>query len=214
MLPREKLIKYGAYSLSESELLAIILGVGTSTENVFELSKNIIDNYSNLKDLLDITYEELIEIKGIKQAKATKIIASIEFAKRIFEYKPSHIKLDNPNQIYSYMRYEIENISYEEFFVLYLDKRLRLIKKVLLAKGSSDSLIFEIKDIFKIAIKMSCFNIVLIHNHPSGSFEPSSSDFETTKKILRGAKVLEMNVLDHIIISSEGYYSFLENHKL
>lgn len=214
MLPREKLIKHGAGSLSESELLAIILGVGSSSENVFDLSKNILMNYTNLKDLLDVTYEELITIKGIKEAKATKIIASIEFAKRIFEYKPANIKLNSPEQIYSFMRLEIENKSYEEFFVLYLDKRLRLIKKVLLAKGSSDSLIFEIKDIFKNAIKLGCFNIVLVHNHPSATMSPSDSDIETTKKIIHGANSLEINVLDHIIISCDGYYSFMENHKL
>lgn len=214
MLPREKLIKHGAYSLTEGELLAIILGVGSKEENVFELSKNILKNYQNLKDLLNVTYEELICIKGVKQAKATKIIASIEFAKRIFEYKPANIKLDNPEQIYSYMRFELENKTYEEFFVLYLDKRLRLLKKVLLAKGSSDALIFEVKDIYKMALKLGSFNIVLVHNHPSGSYLPSGSDFDTTKRIVKGAKTLEINVVDHLIIASGGYYSFAENNKL
>ena len=131
MLPRE-LIKYGSQNLAEYELLAIILGVGSSSENVFELSKRIIDSFDNLKELLDLSYEELIKIKGIKQAKATKIIASIEFAKRIFEYKPAKQKLANPYSIYSFMRYELESKAHEEFFVLYLDKRLRLIKKILL----------------------------------------------------------------------------------
>lgn len=212
MLPREKLIKYGAEYLAEYELLAIILGVGSNSENVFELAKRIIDSYSNIKELLNLTYEELIAIKGIKQAKATKIIASIEFAKRIFEYKPSKVKLDNPKLIYSFMRFELENKTHEEFFVLYLDKRLRVIKKELLAKGGDDILMFEIKEIFKGALKTNSSNIILVHNHPSGSLHPSHSDIETTKKAIEAAKCLDITIVDHVIISSEGYYSFLENH--
>ena len=214
MLPREKLIKYGAKYLAEYELLAIILGVGSSQENVFDLAKKIIDSCSNIKDLLNLTYEELTKIKGIKQAKATKIIASIEFAKRIFEYKPSIVKLDNPNTIYSFMRLEFENKTHEEFFVLYLDKRLRLIKKELLAIGSDDILIFEIKEIFKLALKLNSSNIILVHNHPSGSLKPSHSDLETTCEVARLGKNLDITLIDHMIISSEGYYSFLENHNI
>ena len=214
MLPREKLIKYGSQNLAEYELLAIILGVGSSSENVFELSKRIIDSFDNLKELLDLTYEELIKIKGIKQAKATKIIASIEFAKRIFEYKPAKQKLANPYQIYSFMRYELECKAHEEFFVLYLDKRLRLIKKILLAKGGIDVLSIETMEIFKYAIKLESSNIVLIHNHPHGTLNPSDSDIDTTNIILNIANNLQICVIDHLIISEQGYYSFLENHKL
>ena len=214
MLPREKLIKYGAEYLAEYELLAIILGVGSSSENVFDLAKNIIENYSSIKDLLDISYEELIKIKGIKKAKATKIIASIEFAKRIFEYNPPKKKLDNPNTIYSFMRFDLENKAHEEFFVLYLDKRCRLIKKEMIAKGSDDILVFEIKEIFKRALKYDSSNIILVHNHPSGSLKPSVSDIETTKKAILAGESLQINIIDHVIISSEGYYSFLENHNL
>jgi DNA repair protein RadC len=214
MLPREKLIKYGSQNLAEYELLAIILGVGSSGENVFELSKRIIDSFDNLKELLDLTYEELIKIKGIKQAKATKIIASIEFAKRIFEYKPAKQKLANPYQIYSFMRYELESKAHEEFFVLYLDKKLRLIKKILLSKGGIDALSIETMEIFKYAIKLDSTNIVLIHNHPHGSLKPSESDIDTTNEILNIANNLQICVIDHLIISEQGYYSFLENHKL
>ena len=214
MLPREKLIKYGAKYLAEYELLAIILGVGSSDENVFDLAKKIIDGCTNIKELLDLTYEELIKIKGIKQAKATKIIASIEFAKRIFEYRPANIKLDNPQTIYSFMRLELENKTHEEFFVLYLDKRLRLIKKELLAIGSDDILIFEVKEIFKKALKLNSSNIILVHNHPSGSLTPSGSDLQTTNEVVKIGKNLEITLIDHVIISNEGYYSFLENHNI
>ena len=214
MLPREKLIKYGANTLSEYELLAIILGVGSSSENVFDLSMKIMDKYSNLKELLSLTYEELIKVKGIKKAKATKIIASIEFAKRIFEYKEEKIRFDNPGTIYSFMRYELENLAHEEFFVLYLDKRLRLIKKVLLAKGSINKVGLNIGIIFKNAFKFDSSYIVLLHNHPSGNFKPSESDNLTTKTILEISKQMDIFLLDHIIIGEDGYYSYLENHKI
>lgn len=214
MLPREKLIKYGAEYLTEYELLAIILGVGSSSENVFDLAKKILNDYSSIKKLLELSYEELIKIKGIKMAKATKIIASIEFAKRIFEYKPPKIKFDNPVPIYSFMRLELENKTHEEFFVLYLDRRFNLIKKDLLTIGTEDMVIFDIKEVFKRALKYGSSNIVLIHNHPSGSLKPSQSDIDATKKAIVAGNSLEINVIDHVIISNEGYYSFLENHKM
>ena len=214
MLPREKLIKYGAQSLAEYELLAIILGVGSSDENVFELSKKILNSYSNIKELLDVTYLELIKIKGIKQAKATKIIASIEFAKRIFEYKPSKVKFDNPETIYSLMRLELENKTHEEFFVFYLDKGLRLIKKELIAIGTTDTILYDIKKIFQFALKYNSSNLILVHNHPSGSLVPSESDLLATQKIIKAAESLDINILDHIIISNDGFYSFLSEHKL
>lgn len=214
MLAREKLIKYGANALAEYELLAIILGVGSSSENVFDLSMRLIKKYSNLPDLLSLTYEELIKIKGIKKAKATKILASIEFAKRIFEYKDEKVRFDNPKTIYSFMRYEVENLAHEEFFVLYLDKRLRLIKKLLLAKGSVSQVGINNKEIFKNAFKLDSSYIVLIHNHPSGSFLPSEADDIVTNCILDISKQMGIYLIDHMIISSDGYYSYLENHKI
>ena len=112
------------------------------------------------------------------------------------------------------MRYELESKAHEEFFVLYLDKRLRLIKKILLAKGGIDALSIETMVFFKYAIKLESSNIVLIHNHPHGSLNPSDSDIDTTNNILNIANNLQICVIDHLIISEQGYYSFLENHKL
>ena len=178
------------------------------------MAKKIIADYSNVKDLLDVSYQELIKIKGIKIAKATKIIASIEFAKRIFEYKPPKVKLDNPGSIYSFMRLEIENKTHEEFFVLFLDKRLNLIRKDLITVGTTDMVIFDIKEIFRRALKYGSSNLILIHNHPSGSLSPSQSDVDATLKAITAGNCLDINVIDHIIISSEGYYSLLENHKI
>lgn len=208
------MIKFGVNNLTEYELLAIILGVGSSEENVFNLSKRILNNYENLKQLLEVTYEELIKIKGIKQAKATKIIASIEFAKRIFEYNPVKQKLDNPKTIYSLMRFDLEGKMHEEFFVLFLDNRLKLIKKKMIAKGNENILGFDVKNILKDALKIGSSNLVLIHNHPSGNPYPSTADIESTKAIIKACEAVDISVVDHLIIGTNNYYSFLENHKI
>lgn len=210
MLPREKLIKYGVKSLEEYELLAIILGFGSSDENVFELSKKIIDSVEGVSNLVDLSYEELINIKGIKSAKATKIIASIELAKRIFSYIPDNLILDNPKDIYRSLKYDLANIKHEEFIVLFLDKRVRLIKKSILAIGNNNFVSLDLKEIIKQAIKTGCSNLILVHNHPSDYLSASQADIETTKKIIDAAKVFDICVLDHIIISRSGYFSFLE----
>lgn len=214
MMPREKLIKYGVNNLEEYELLSIILGFGSNDESVFELSKRIIDSLPSIRNLLDFSYEELIKIKGIKSAKATKIIASIELAKRIFSYQPEDVILDNPKEIYRVFKYDFINLKQEEFMVLFLDRRVRLIKKKVISKGSSNLVVLDMKDIFIEAIKCSCSNMILLHNHPSDNLCPSSSDIETTYKIINASKLLEINVLDHIIVGSQSYYSFLENDLL
>ena len=125
MMPREKLIKFGVNNLEEYELLAIILGFGSSDEDVFELSKRILSSVGSINNLLDLSYLELIKIKGIKKAKATKIIASIELAKRIFSYRPDNMVLSNPSEIYRVFKYDFMNLKQEELIVLFLDNRTR-----------------------------------------------------------------------------------------
>ena len=212
MLPREKLIKYGPQVLDESELLAIILGVGSKDEDVFILSKRILESLNNISDILEITYEELTMIKGIKEAKATKILASIEFAKRIFSYQSNKIKLDNPKDIYSLLRFDFIDKMHEEFFVLFLDKRLRLIRKEVIAIGEGNVVSIDIKKILKKALKYNALNLVLAHNHPSGSKTPSENDVITTKRLIDAANTIEIKVIDHLICTNSGYYSFLEEH--
>lgn len=213
MLPREKLVKYGVSYLEEYELLSIILGFGSNNESVFDLSKRILSSVDSVCDLIDLTYEELIQIKGIKSAKATKIIASIELAKRIFQYKREDVRLDNPADIYNLIAYDIAYKKQEEFLVLFLNKGLKLISKKILAIGNDNLISIDIKQILRLAIKLGASNLVLVHNHPSGTLKPSEADVETTKKIIEAANLMDINIIDHLIISIDGYYSFLE-HKL
>ena len=214
MMPREKLIKYGVKNLEEYELLAIILGFGSNRESVFELSKRILDSLPTIKDILNLSYEELINIKGIKSAKATKIIASIELAKRIFSYQPPSVTLDNPSEIYRVFRYDFIDMKQETFMVLFLDKRIRLIKKKIFSTGNDNLVVINVKEIFNEAVKCSASNIVLLHNHPSDYMQPSKSDIKTTNKIVDAGNLLEINVLDHIIFGSKTYFSFAEKNMI
>lgn len=212
MLPREKLINYGVDMLEEEELIAIILGSGNRNDDVFTLSRKILDSVNKLSDLVDITYEELVAIKGIKCAKATKLIASLELAKRIFSYNARGIKLDGPKAIYENVKFDFLGKRQEQLLVLYLDKKMCLIKKKLLSLGSSDRLQIDKMEILRIAIKLSCVFVVMVHNHPSNTLSPSKADIETTKDFLEAAKAVGINLIDHLIITSNGYYSFLEEH--
>ena len=212
MLPRERLIKYGPKSLEVEELFAIILGTGTKDEDVFTLSKRIFDE-NNLHALLDLTYQELIKIKGIKNAKATKIIASIELAKRIFSYVPSDLRYDNPMTIFNQLKSYYLGKKNEELVCLYLDKRFHLIKMQSLSSGDDNRVLVDQNKLFRFALKYDSKYLMLVHNHPSGILEPSTNDLLVTKAILEQAEKLEIILLDHIIISNQGFYSFLE-HKM
>ena len=158
----------------------------------------------------DIEFKELIKIKGIKSAKATKIIASIELAKRIFQYQPEKIKLDNPREIFSLLQYEFINKGQEYLMVLYLDKNTRLIKKLIISIGGDDFVTVDIKEILRQAIRTMSSNIVLVHNHPSGDPSPSNEDNNITKYLMDIGEVMGIRVVDHIIFGKDKYFSFYE----
>lgn len=212
MLPREKLQTYGAESLSDDELLAILLGTGGKNEDVFTLSKKILAGFNHISELKKLEYEELIKIKGIKNAKATKIIASIELAKRIFKYQADVVAFDSPKDTFEYLKYDFYGKNQEEFMVLYLNKRMRLIKKKVFAIGNGNMIAVDIKEIMSYAVKVGAENLIIVHNHPSNYLQPSKADIECTIKIDKAAQLLDLVLIDHIIIGQDGYYSFIENH--
>lgn len=212
-MPREKLQKYGVESLSESELLSIIIGYGTKDLNVFDLSQKIIGD-ENTSELLKLTFEDLMKIRGIKEAKATKIIAAIELAKRIFSYVPDDFIYRNASSIYNYLKSYYLDKRHEELLAIYLDSSLHIICKKVITVGTSDSVIPNYQLIFKYAFQYSSENIIISHNHPSGITDPSDADISFTMELERMASELNMCLLDHIIVSANGYYSFLANKKL
>ena len=214
MLPRERLKQYGVDTLSIDDLLAIIIGSGSKDNNVFALASKIV-NDNDPYDMLDLTYEELLKIKGIKEAKACKIIASIELAKRIFNYKrPDMVKLKDATSVYNYLKSYFLGKKQEEFLALYFDNQLKLIKRRTIGLGTSDSVTYQVGEILKYAFKYDSSFLIVAHNHPSGILLPSKFDDLVTKRLQQEMKRFDVVLLDHLIIGDSGYYSFASEHKI
>ena len=212
MLPRERLIEYGPESLAISDLLAIIIGSGSKKQNVFDIADKLV-NQTDLYDLLELSYEELMKIEGIKSAKACKIIAAIELSKRIFNYKRAEgNQFKDADSIYRYLKSYYLGKKKEEFLVLYFDSSLRLIRKRLIRVGDEVSVYADFAEVFKYAFKYDSPYMVLAHNHPSNDFHPSSEDKLLTNRIAKQAKAFDIVLLDHIIITDNQYFSFSANN--
>lgn len=207
--PREKLISKGADGLSDEELLAIIISTGTKEKNVIELSREILHTFS-YESLADIEVSELTKIKGIKSAKASSIVASLRFGQRIAQknMEKKITKIKNSEDIYQYLKNEIQDKKNECFYAILLDTKNVIISKEVISIGTLDASIVHPREAFKPAIKKSAKSIVFAHNHPSGDFTPSKDDFRTTQRLVEAGEILDIEVLDHIIIGKDGYYSF------
>ena len=208
--PRERLINNGPKHLSDIELLAIILGSGTKTNDVFDLSTNILNKYS-FNELKDVTYEDLIKINGIKQAKACKLLACFEIAKRANKNINNNITLDDSKRIYNYIKNDFYLCSNEMLCVIYMAVKLKVIKKIFYPSDSAHMINISFKDIIKESINNNCSCVVIAHNHPSNDVEPSISDIDTTEKlkdILEGINIL---LVDHLIVGENKYFSFNDN---
>lgn len=207
--PREKLISKGADGLSDEELLAIIISTGTKEKNVIELSREILQTFS-YESLSDIEVSELTKIKGIKSAKASSIVASLRFGQRIAQktMEKKITKIKKSEDIYQYLKNEIQDKKNECFYAILLDTKNVIISKEVISIGTLDASIVHPREAFKPAIKKSAKSIVFAHNHPSGDFTPSKDDFRITQRLVEAGEILDIEVLDHIIIGKDGYYSF------
>lgn len=209
--PREKLKKYGVKALSNGELLAILLRTGNKTESVEDLSNRILKEIGNINKLNDMSINTLTKIKGIGLSKSATIIASIELSKRILKKETRNSRLNNTKKIFEHFRNDFIGETKEHFYILLYDAKLNLIESKELYKGTINSIDISYAEIFKEAIKESATSIVIMHNHPSGDTLPSNEDIELTKNIARLGQQLNIDLLDHIIISPNSYYSFFEN---
>lgn len=209
--PREKLRKYGIESLTDSELLSILLRTGSKSESVDELSTKILKEIGGLKKLNEITLNNLTKIKGIKLSKASTILVSIELGKRLLKEDNKKVKLNNTIKLFEHYRNEFRGIKQEKFFVLLFDTKMNLIEKKELYIGTVDSVNVHPREVFKEAIKESATYIIVMHNHPSGDTYPSDEDIEITNRLIEAGKIMGIKVLDHMIISEYSYYSFYEN---
>ena len=209
--PRERLLNDGVESLSNEELLSIIIKTGTKNISVKELSRNILKELNNINDLKDITINKLINIKGIGKVKAIEIIASIELGKRVYiQNNKEEVTLNNSSKIYEYFKNIFINEKQENFYAIYLNTKSKLISYKLLFKGTINTSCVHPREIFKYAFLESAYSVVEIHNHPSGDPTPSKMDDELTQVLFNIGKVMSLPILDHIIIGNNKYYSYYE----
>lgn len=209
--PREKMLNKGVGALSNAELLAILIGSGTQTETAVDLAKRLLQKYSNdLFELGKLSPNELAkQVKGIGKAKAVAISAALELGKRRRLLLPKQLESIKSSTSVAEEFYPImSDLTHEEFWVLLLNKANKQIGKYKISSGGISSTIVDSRIILKYAIENLASNVVLVHNHPSGSLSPSRDDIELTKKIIMGCKALDIIVLDHIIIGQNKYYSF------
>jgi DNA repair protein RadC len=209
--PREKLQKHGAKSLSDAELLAILIGSGSIEETAVTLCRRILSDMGNsLSNLARKNVSELIKYKGIGEAKAISIIAAMELVKRKKFDKNSKVKITSSKHIYQEVYSLLSDKINEEFWVIYMDRNNVIIDKKNISIGGVSSTIVDPKIIFKYALELVASSIILVHNHPSGNKYPGEIDKRLTQKIKEAAKVFDIDLLDHIIFAGEEYYSFAD----
>jgi len=215
--PREKFHERGSYGLTDTELLAIVIGKGSRNKTAVDLAKEIINGVGNLKKLSQKSVAEIekLHIQGLGRAKAISILAALELGRRSLSSKNSRkIRFKNPEDIYSYYFPLIGGLKYEVFKVAAVDGRNSFTGDHTISKGILDASLVHPREVFQFAINESASGIFLIHNHPSGLLRPSEDDLKITERICRAGEIIGVNVVDHVIVSEEGYYSFSQHHLL
>ena len=203
--PRERALDVGVENLSTTELLAIILRTGSKKYSVLETANQILAKSSKIQNLNFLSLEELVEIDGIGITKAITILSAIELGKRINQIEKNDISFFNPIEIYNYMKNELQSLTEERSYALYLNTKGKLIEKKLLTIGTINQTLIDSKIVFKWAYKLSASAFVLIHNHPSKDSTPSKQDLQITREILKQSKTLGIFFIDHLIIGNDFY---------
>jgi DNA repair protein RadC len=210
--PREKLMLKGKNALSDAELIAILIGSGSRNESAVAVSKRILlsVNY-NLNALGKLSLSQLMQFKGIGEAKAISIVAALELGRRRrVEEAVELVKITSSKVIFELMQPIIGELPHEEFWIVYLNNSNKVITKTQLSKGGITGTVVDIRIAFKMALEIGATSIVLCHNHPSGSLKPSEADKQITQKLKRAGESLEITILDHVIITETSYFSFVD----
>lgn len=214
--PRERLIKYGAKNLSDSELLAILIGSGNNKNSAKDLANLILNKCNGASNLIKMNYNSLTSIDGIKESRACNILSAIELARRIFNdvRDLNGIKLTNVELVYKYYKEILKDETQECFYCVYLDVAKKVICDKLLFKGTINYSLVHPREVFKEAFLVGASGIICVHNHPSGNIKPSMQDIDITNNLVELGIIHGVKVLDHVIIGNNTYYSFLENNKI
>lgn len=210
--PREKFLLKGKSSLSDSELLAILIGSGSRNESAVQLCQRILASSQNNLNLLGkLSIQQLMNFKGIGEAKAISIAAALELGRRRREEDVVELKkITTSKAVFDIMQPLIGELPHEEFWVLFLNNSNKVIYKTQISKGGITGTVVDIRIVFKLALEHNATSIILSHNHPSGKLQASEADIQITKKIKEAGKNLDIQVLDHVIITEKSYYSFVD----
>ena len=212
--PREKLLRGGARTLSDSELLAIILGTGVRGKTVLEVSRDLIKEYHDIRLLKNAVVKELKTIRGIGEAKAIELIAAIEIGRRVFSSPISSIVINKPLDTYNYLKDKFSHQGQEELLGIFLDAKGKIIGLETIFVGTINKTLIQARDILKWAFRYSAYGIIISHNHPSGDPVPSRDDIKMTTELSEACRTVGITLFDHIIVGHDDYYSFLERGEI
>ncbi len=209
--PRERLMTQGATSLSNQELLAILLRTGTKQESVLHLANRVLLYFEQIHHLKDATIEEITSIKGIGQAKAVQILAAVELGRRLSSKQTdSKYTIRSPKDAANYLMADMTSLKQEHFVVLFLNIKNQVMHKQTIFVGSLNASIVHPREIFREAVRRSSASIVCAHNHPSGNPAPSPEDIAVTKRLMEAGSIIGIELLDHIIIGDHQFISLNE----
>jgi DNA repair protein RadC len=214
--PREKFALKGKSSLSDSELLAIIMSSGSREESAVELARRILESVgNNWHNLSLLNLQDLMKFKGIGEAKAISISAALEIGRRKASQEvPEKVKISNSNDAFKVFHPLLADLSTEEFWVIFLNQNNKILGKSQLSTGGINFSLVDLRVLFKLALEFSCSAIMIAHNHPSGNLKPSQADNSITKEISEAGKILKIQLLDHLIITQSTYFSYADENLL
>lgn len=206
--PREKLYSFGPSSLTDYELLAIILRTGTRDKSVIDISIELLKYLNTINNLQNITIEELLEFKGIGKTKAIELLATIELGKRITNYQNDKTFIKGTSDTYNYLKSKLSHLEQEHFVAIFLSPNNEIITDKIISIGTTTSTIANPKDVIKYALKYSAYAIIVAHNHPTGNVSPSKHDIDFTIDLEKACRIVDIILIDHVIIGKNNYFSF------
>jgi DNA repair protein RadC len=212
--PREKLIQKGIQSLSESELLSLLIGSGTRQASAVELARQVFSLAGNqLEKLGKFTVNDLKKLKGIGEARAIAIVAALELGRRRkMTEAPAENKISGSRDAFMIMEAVLCDLAHEEFWVLFLNRSNRVIEKHRISQGGITGTVTDIRIILKLALELLATSLILCHNHPSGNLQPSEADLSITRRIKESAQLMDISLLDHLIVAGRSYFSMADEN--
>lgn len=210
--PRERLLSKGAQALTDAELVAILIRVGFKGTNAVEMARQLLKQFGSLRAMVEAPVIALLEVKGLKGAKAAQLIAAMEIARRVsVSTKRGQLMMKSTAAAAAYLRERLQGLADEQFRVLYLNRRAALLDDALIAQGSVDAVRPSLRNLVARALQVNASALIAAHNHPSGAAEPSESDRMLTQDLIAATRPLGLKVLDHVIIAEETTFSFADS---